>query len=61
MMIAEELTAKLETPVKLSLDEIKASDSQGQSRALASKAAAFKIFVTDGKMTADAARELAGL
>ena len=61
MMIAQELTAVLETEITLSLGEIRASDSQGQARALASKAAAFKIFVTDGKMTADAARELAGL
>ena len=61
MMISQELSSKLETPVTLSLDEIRAADSQGQARALASKAAAFKIFVTDGGMTTDQAREIAGI
>ena len=61
MMIAQELSEKLESPVTLSLNEIRASDEQGRARGLASRAAAFKIFVTEGKMTTDAARELAGL
>ena len=61
LMCAEELTAKLETPVTLTLGEIRAADEQGRARGLASRAAAFRIFVTDGGMNTEQARELAGL
>ena len=59
MMISEELTAKLETPVTLTLDEIRAADAQGQSRALSSRATALKHLVEAG-VGLPVALELAG-
>ncbi len=39
-LVAEELSAKLETPVKISWDELRASDLQGRARAFASMVSA---------------------
>ena len=58
--MASEISVKLDTPgVELELAELRASDSQGQSRALASRATAFKI-LTEAGLERSRALELAG-
>ena len=59
-MIQAELRAKLDPAAVVSIDELRAADEDGRSRAVMRRAAAFKTLVDTG-MERDEARRLAGL
>ena len=59
--MASELAEKLDPPgVELALSELRASDSMGQGRAIASRALAVK-HLTEAGVTVDVAREVVGI